>query len=58
MTFEILKPDESILKLHILYLEKIEKLNNDERRVYVKYLDHAGNPSILVTPPTEEPKCW
>lgn len=53
MTFEIIKSDEKILKLHILYLEQVDKLNENERKAYVQYLNFLNNLPILFTPPTE-----
>jgi uncharacterized protein (DUF1786 family) len=36
--------EAGILELHILYLNKVEKLTDGERGAYTRYLEHLGNP--------------
>ena len=43
------EPGEDVLKLHILYLEKLEKLSKLERAAYEKYLNHLANPVVTIT---------
>ena len=38
---------EDILKLHILYLEKVDNLSKGEREVFEKYFNHLNNPLII-----------
>lgn len=38
-----------ILKLYILYLEKIDSLNGDERKAYQQYFTHLNNPPIIIS---------
>lgn len=40
---------EDILKLHILYLEKMEYLSKEERTAYEKYFTYLSNPLIVVS---------
>lgn len=39
---------ENILQLHIIYLDKIELLSNEERQAYTKYLNALNNPIVYV----------
>jgi hypothetical protein len=41
---------DDILKLHILYLEKLDKLNKAERKVYERYLAFLGSPVYVGEP--------
>lgn len=47
---EIIPIDENIIKLHILFLEKIEILKEEERRYFLESLEKFQN-RILVIPP-------
>ena len=40
--------DRDILKLHILYLEKIEKMSDEERDCFTKYFYFLSNPQFFV----------
>ena len=40
--------EEDILKLHIMYLEKLDHLSKGERDAYEKYLNHLANPVVTV----------
>jgi hypothetical protein len=44
MDKEEILPSKEILKLHILYLEKIGKLTLEERAAYVKYFNMLSRP--------------
>jgi hypothetical protein len=37
-----------ILKVHILYLEKLEKLNQGERNVFIRYIDCLGGATPVI----------
>lgn len=39
--------DIDVLRLHILYLEKLDTLNPEEREVYVKYFDALSKPVFI-----------
>ena len=43
--------DKMMAQLHILYLSKFEKLNDDERKAITKYLTHLSSPFITGSPP-------
>jgi len=39
---------DQVLRLHVLYLEKLEKLSSAERRAFKRFLNHLANPAIIV----------
>lgn len=41
------KPDSDIIKMHVLFLEKIEILKEDERKYFMKTLAQLSPPSGL-----------
>ena len=45
---EVLKKDKNITKIAVLYLEKIEKLNDLERSVFCNLLNLMSNPQVVV----------
>lgn len=49
MTESTVTLKEDVLKLHILYLEKIDYLSKGERNAYETYLNHLANPLIHVS---------
>ncbi len=40
------------LRLHTLFLEKLDKLTNDERELFVEYLAKLGNSPVHIGGPT------
>jgi hypothetical protein len=51
ITMEPARLETGILELHILYLNKVEKLTDEERSTYTRYLEHLGNPTYFITDP-------
>jgi len=41
--------DEEMLKFHIKYMDKFEAMNDDERKVFVRYMEMLGSPAIVIT---------
>jgi len=39
---------DQVLRLHVLYLEKLEKLSSAERRAFKCFFNHLANPIIIV----------
>ncbi len=40
--------NRNIMKLHILYLEKIDRLNSEERKVFSSYLKDLSEPVMAI----------
>ncbi len=45
---EIIKPDKDIIKLHLLFLEKIEILQKLERKYFLSVLIKLSNPITII----------
>jgi len=39
---------DQVLRLHVLYLEKLEKLSSAERHVFECFFNYLANPVIIV----------
>ncbi len=44
-----IKRDEEMLNFHMKYMDKFESMSNDERKVFVKYMEFLGSPEIIIS---------